>query len=236
MDRSLVVLSGMLALCGFLIVTSFTTAAARQELDQPRKAELVSLIGERGALVDDLDAAVEQLRAEVAAAQAVVAQRNSAAEGLTEEVRRLSLQAGATPVHGPGLVVELDNSDRTPASPADAGAYRIHDTDLQQVVNALFLAGGEAVAINGSRVVATTAIRAAGDAIVVNFRPLSPPFQVTAIGADRRAFERTTIAGRFRRWSQVFGLAYKVSVQEDLRLPAYTGRVRIQAAEPVGDP
>lgn len=223
----------MLALCGFLVVTSFTTGAARRDVDAPRKAELVALIEERNELVGDLDAAVEQLRGEVARAQAGISRRDSAAEELAERALTLSLQAGTTPLQGPGLVVELDNSDRTPQSSSDIGAYRIHDADLQLVVNALFLSGGEAVAINGSRVVATTAIRAAGDAIVINFRPVSPPFRIEAIGAERDAFDETTIAERFRRWSRVFGLGYSVSAADDLQLPAYTGRVRIQTAEPV---
>ena len=36
--------------------------------------------------------------------------------------------------------------------------------------------------INGQRLTATSAIRFAGEAILVNYRPLVPPYAVTAIG------------------------------------------------------
>ena len=62
------------------------------------------------------------------------------------------------------------------------GDGRVYDRDLQDVVNALWLAGAEAMSINGQRLTAATAIRSAGEAILVNSRPLSPPSLVHAIG------------------------------------------------------
>ena len=125
-------------------------------------------------------------------------------------------------------------SDRPPPSAEDAGAYQIHDTDLQLVVNALWAAGAEAVAINDSRLVATTPIRAAGDTIVVNFRPLSPPYEVSAIGVDRTAFENSEIARRFKRWITLFGLGFDLQARAVVTVPGYTGRVGISAASPGG--
>jgi uncharacterized protein YlxW (UPF0749 family) len=119
------------------------------------------------------------------------------------------------------------------AAEHEAGAYRIHDADLQLVVNGLFGAGAEAVAINGNRVVVTTPIRAAGDTIVVNFRPVSPPYVVTAIGADQRQFDGTEIASRFRRWTGLFGLGFSIRRVDDVVVPAYAGRVQITTASPV---
>lgn len=232
MQRSLLLLTATLALTGFAVVSSFTTAQARQQAEDPRSQELAKVIGERSALVDDLDAALEQLRAEVSTAQRTATRRTSAAEATTSEMEALALQAGTVAVAGRGIAVHLDNSDRIPQEAKDVGAYRIHDTDLQLVVNALFASGAEAVAVNDSRVVATTAIRAAGDTIVVNFRPLSPPFEVVAIGASQKAFDATEIAARFRRWNRVFGLGYEVRAGSDLRAPAYNGRVRISTASP----
>ena len=46
------------------------------------------------------------------------------------------------------------------------------DRDLQIVVNGLWAAGAEAIAINGQRLTARSAIRSAGQAILVDFRPL----------------------------------------------------------------
>jgi uncharacterized protein YlxW (UPF0749 family) len=82
-------------------------------------------------------------------------------------------------------------------------------------------------------VVVTTPIRSAGGTIVVNFRPLTPPYRVVAIGADLASFSGSEIASRFRRWTRLFGLGYSTDTLNDVTVPAYTGRVRITTASPV---
>lgn len=225
-------LAGVTMITGFLIVTAISTGRAERARQEPRRAQLIDLIGARQADVDDLDGAVEELRTQVAGVQAEVSQQNAAERQVSQRISALAEQAGTVALEGPGLVVRLSPSDREPPSPEEAGAYQIHDTDVQLVVNALFAAGAEAVAINDSRLVATTPIRAAGDTIVVNFRPLSPPFEVRAIGADRRRFLSSQIARRFDRWTGLFGLGFDVAEDDRLTVPAYTGRVSISTATP----
>lgn len=227
-------LSAVVGLLGFLVVTAVLTGRAEREAAAPRKAELVSLISDRQALVDDLDAAVQSLRQDVAAAQTVANREDSLDQASAAAAAALAEQAGTVPLRGPGLIVSLSPSDREPPSPQEAGAYEIHDSDLQLVVNELWAAGAEAVAVNDSRLVATTPIRAAGATIVVNFRPLSPPYRVTAIGADRARFEASAIARRFDRWTELFGLGFEVVERSSVSVPGYTGRVSISAATPAG--
>ena len=144
----------------------------------------------------------------------------------------LAAQAGASAVIGPGLRVKVADADAIPADVKEAGAYRISDTDLQLLVNALWSAGAEAIALNGNRIVATTSIRAAGETVVVNFRPLSPPYRLDAIGADADDFAQTEIAKRMRRWRTLFGLGFSTSRRGELKIEPYTGRVGIEVANP----
>lgn len=225
-------LLGVLAVTGFLLLTAVSSARTTKRAEAPRKAELIDLIESRREQVDRLDQDVRKLRGEVATAERNAARSNELGAAANRALGDLAGKAGTTALHGPGVEVRLDDSDRSPPSPDEAGAYRIHDSDLQLVVNSLFGAGAEAVAINGNRVVVTTPIRAAGDTIVVNFRPVSPPYRVTAIGADQRAFDATEIATRFRRWTGLFGLGFTVRDLDDVTVPAYTGRVRITTATP----
>jgi uncharacterized protein YlxW (UPF0749 family) len=231
-DRKLVTLSVVVAILGFLVVTAVVTGQAERQKAAPRKAELVSLIGDRQRLVDDLDAAVTVLRRDVAQAQV----RASRADSLDQQEARiqatLAEQAGTVALRGPGLVVSLAPSGREPPSAEEAGAYQIHDSDLQLVVNELWTAGAEAISVNDSRLVATTPIRAAGGTIVVNFRPLTPPYNVAAIGADPNRFRASEIAHRFDRWAELFGLGFSVVEHEIVSVPGYTGRVTISAATP----
>ncbi|MFP5377146.1 MAG: DUF881 domain-containing protein [Acidimicrobiia bacterium] len=229
--RSTLVLTAASAVLGFLLVTAVSSVGHARRADAPRRAELIALIDERRDLVAEQDRAVSALRDEVDAARRDATARNQRDRAEDERMADLALQAGTVALRGRGLEVELSDSPRSSSADPDAGAFRIHDADLQLVVNALFAAGAEAVAVNGSRLVATTPIRNAGDTIVVNFRPLTPPYRVSAIGADRRAFEQSEIARRFRRWTGLFGLGFKVS-QREVEVPAYSGRVAIVSARP----
>ncbi|HVE94734.1 MAG TPA: DUF881 domain-containing protein [Acidimicrobiales bacterium] len=223
----------VLALLGFLLVTAAQTASANRRAAEPRKARLITLIEQRRDQIKDLDAAIDDLRADVSVASRRRNTSDAAARAATEREAVLSAQAGASALRGRGLDVRLSDSDRVPVDAEEAGAYRISDIDLQLVINALFAAGAEGVAVNANRVVATTSVRAAGDTIVVNFRPLTPPYRVAAIGADRKAFEDSEIAERMRRWRRLFGLGFSVRAVESTTVPSYAGRVGISVGSPI---
>lgn len=227
-------LSTVIAVLGFLVVTAVVTGRVERRQEAPRKAQLVKLIDERRSLVTDLDEAVTTLRHDVSQAQKRADRADNRDKSAAKAADTLAQQAGTVPLEGRGLVVQLSPSDRQPPSADEAGAYQIHDTDVQLVVNALWSAGAEAIAVNDSRLVATTPIRSAGQTIVVNFRPLSPPYRVAAIGADRAKFDRSDIAKRFRRWTGLFGLGFGVHPSQHVTVPAFTGRVTISEASPLG--
>ena len=232
MRRASPALVGVLALLGFLLVTTANSARADRRAAEPRKVELIRLIEARRSQVGDLDAAVAELRAQVGRAERREARQSASMAAEAAEATSLAMAAGTVALRGRGVQVRLADSDRPARSPDDERAARIHDVDVQLVVNALFAAGAEAVAINGSRVVATTAIRSAGDTVVVNFRPLRPPYRIDAIGADLAIFDDSTIAERFRHWEKLFGLSYSASRQDRLTVPGFTGRVAIDTATP----
>jgi uncharacterized protein YlxW (UPF0749 family) len=236
MRRPSLALVAVLGLLGFLLVTAASTARTSKRVEAPRKTKLIGLIQDRRSSVDDLDQAVKQLQKQVADAQRRANRRSKLEASAASRLAQLALAAGTTPVAGAGIEVHMSDSSRQPPNGADAGAYRIHDSDVQLVINALFAAHAEAVAVNDSRIVATTPIRSAGDTIVVNFRPVTPPYAVVAIGADADLFRSSEIATRFRRWAGLFGLGFSVHEAGRVTVPAYTGRVAIATANPSGNP
>ena len=234
--RSSLLLASVLAVAGFLIVTAAFSARDTRRAEEPQKAALIHQILDRRSQVDDLDKSVRELRDQVLAAERDDASRSKAAQADAERTAELAAAAGTTAMRGPALVVRLSDSNRIPktGTSEDVGAYQIHDVDLQLVVNALFASGAEAVAINDSRIVSTSPIRAAGATIVVNFRPLNPPYKITAIGANSDQFDATDIAKQFHTWTKRFGLGFSVSHSKAATVPAFTGQVPIDDAHPAG--
>lgn len=223
----------VLALLGFGIVTAAQSASQTRKAEQPRKERLIALIQQRRSQIGDLDKAVGELRSQLSGEQRRASKKSQSVALSTRQQAALAAAAGTSAVKGGGLHVKVSDADTIPADATDAEAYRISDLDLQLLVNALWSAGAEAVAVNGNRVVATTSIRQAGETIVVNFRPLSPPYRLDAIGADASRFAESDIAKRMRRWHTLFGLGFSSRHVGELTVPAFAGRVGIDVASPM---
>jgi uncharacterized protein YlxW (UPF0749 family) len=222
-------LAAVLALVGFLTLVASSGVKQAKRGAESRRAGLVKLIHTRQSEVDSLGRELVRLRGDV-----VTARRRLSTDS-SEDARRLrevQMWAGTTPMSGAGLEVRLSDSRREAKTEADRESLSVHDVDLQLVVNALWAAGGEAVAVNGQRLVATSPIRAAGETITVNFRPLVPPYKVEAIGADKKRFEQAAVAERFRRWAEDYGLGFSVKSRSKVVVPAYLGTLQLSSARP----
>ena len=222
-------LAAVLALVGFLTLVASSGVKQAKRGGESRRTGLVKLIHTRQAEVDSLGKELVRLRADVVE----VRRRLSATSA--DEARRLrdvQVWAGTTPMSGRGLEVSLSDSHRGPKAEVDRESLSVHDVDLQLVVNALWAAGGEAVAVNGLRLVATSPIRAAGETITVNFRPLVPPYKVEVIGADKKQFERSAVAQRFHQWVEDYGLGFSVKARKKVVVPAYAGTLQLSSARP----
>lgn len=222
-------LAVVLALVGFLTLVASNGVKQAKRGAESRRAGLVKLINTRQGEVESLGKELVRLRADVAEAR-----RRLSATSADEarHLRDVQMSAGTAAVSGPGVEVRLSDSRREVRSDDDRDSLAVHDVDLQLVVNALWAAGAEAVAVNGQRLVSTSPIRAAGETITVNFRPLVPPYKVEAIGADRKEFERSELAQRFRRWAEDYGLGFSVKARGDIDLPGYLGTLQLSSARP----
>jgi uncharacterized protein YlxW (UPF0749 family) len=110
------------------------------------------------------------------------------------------------------------------------------DSDVQTAVNGLWQAGAEAIAINGRRLTATTAIRTAGSAILVDFKPLVPPYRIEAIGDPAglvTAYDATRSARDLAALAETYSLQLAVAAADELALPAATAILPTRATVPV---
>ena len=115
---------------------------------------------------------------------------------------------------GPGIVLTINDN------PKDANGT-IVDQDLRQVANGLWLAGAEAISINGHRLSARTAIRQAGAAITVDYRSLTTPYRIEAIG-DPGALESGFTGNSGGAWLSYlrrnYGVSWAIERRKEVRL------------------
>jgi uncharacterized protein YlxW (UPF0749 family) len=220
---------------GFLLVVAYQqTVKGAPESSRTREG-LVNTVRSAQSETDQLQHRAEQLRDQVAK------QRDealTAAGADADTLSRVEVAAGTTKVHGSGAVVELNDAP-TPVDPVTGKATgqnlgMVLDRDLQDVANELWHDGAEAIAINGERLTATSTIRTAGITILVDFRPITAPYQVQAIGpADLdKSFNNSLTGARFRAYVTNYGMKVAVKKQGDLTLPA-AADPQLHYAQPV---
>ena len=237
---AVLVLTVGLLLVGLLLATAFAQTRQRAGSAAAARDALVAEVEQRSTANDKAQARLDQQRAAVQRAQRQVLALSGAGTQLADQLSRLEASTGAGPVTRPGMVVRLDDapgnsdgSDVDPRTDVDSSG-RVTDRDLQTVVNEVWAAGAEAVAVNGQRLTALSAIRAAGDAVLVDFRPLTPPYTIEAVG-DPHKLRETFVGGFGGSYLQVlqgYGITYAVEDSDRLQLPASAG-VRLRyAGEP----
>ena len=236
-----ILLTSLLVTAG--VLTGIAAAQVRQRADDAGdvRRSLVADVQRETRATDKLAKDAEALRKEVQAIRDRALGEGDRGRAIAAEVAGLELVTGEVPVRGPGLVVTLDDApdaaDGTaPERGGQLGNGRIYDRDVQDVVNELWAAGAEAISVNGQRLTASTAIRSAGEAVLVDFRPLSPPYVIRAIGDVERmepAFADSPTARRFQTWTSLYGIGFGTNRATDLRLPA-AGAPDLRLAQPEG--
>ncbi len=231
-----------LALGLVLAALVVTVGAAQARVAAPvvakEREELIDRIDRETGTADKLEESVDQLRDDVTTRQRE-ALKHTGDSGQADLVGILS---GAVEVHGPGVKLVVndakeastggDGNPRETSGFSDTG--RVRDRDMQRVVNGLWESGAEAISINGQRLTALSAIRAAGDAILVDNKPLVPPYTVLAVGDGQRLstrFQDSADGLYLHALQENYGIRTAISAEDDLRLPAAPS-VIVRTAEP----
>ncbi len=216
----------MLALIatGLLLSVAYQqTVAAKPESTKLRQ-NLASDVIDRQKETTNMQQKADDLRKQVTKLRDSILVSSDA-----EALRNLEATVGVQAVTGHAVVVTLADgplptdpvTGKTDTNPDDFYG-RVLDTDLQIVVNELWRNGAEAIAINGQRLTATSAIRIAGSAILVDFVPLTQPYEVVAIGPDDLAerYSSSGTAAEYRRLHDTYGMKVSVTERSHVTVPA----------------
>jgi uncharacterized protein YlxW (UPF0749 family) len=214
------------ALVGVLVGVLVVASRGQTQQVASERQGLVALADRARAQVAVLDAQVQQLDADVSRLQDTALANEALGGQRQQQLESLAVTAATIPVTGPGARVVVDDAPDTGTGSDDLG--RVLDVDLQQVVNGLWQAGAEAVTVNGQRVGPLTAIRSAEQVVLVNYTPVTPPYEVDAIG-DPRTLPTAFLRSDGGQWLQ----AVQVSAGLQFSIDAVTEDVTLKG-QPVG--
>jgi uncharacterized protein YlxW (UPF0749 family) len=237
-------LQAKLGLAAGLVLAALvvTVGAAQARVAAPvvakEREELIDRIDRETTSADKLEGAVDKLRDDVSARQREALKKS----GGGDQGELVGILSGAVEVHGPGVKLVVNDAKEATSggngNPRETSDFsdtgRVRDRDMQRVVNGLWESGAEAISINGQRLTALSAIRAAGDAILVDNKPLVPPYTVLAVGNGKQLstrFQNSADGLYLNALQENYGIRTSISVEEDLRLPSAPS-VIVRTAQP----
>ncbi|QIK66484.1 DUF881 domain-containing protein [Nocardioides sp. HDW12B] len=210
-------LVGLLAF-GLLVGVAFQQAARNEPVGEASRDELVEQVRDLRRELADTRTRTADLRADLEAGRTAALEASTRGRALSDRLDRLGTAAGSLALTGPGLLITADDGPTDVADP-----QVVLDTDLQILVNGLWVSGAEAVAVNGQRITSLSAIRIAGDAITVNYRSLARPYVVTALGDPDDLAARFVESAGGTWWlnlKSIYDLTFEMTTEDELTVPA----------------
>ena len=220
---------------GFLVAAQVRSEAPRVRYTTQERAPLVETVVTLQSQQEALKQQILDLRSRITDAETKSAGSTQQERDLNSALLSARVAAGLVALEGPGLVLQLDDSQVPVPAGAAAADYRVSGSDLRTVVEELWLAGAEAVSINGERAVPTTAFVDIGGSVLVNSAYLAPPYQVAAIGpAD--LYDTLVASPGFvdlvRARVDRYGIRISFAQPSTVTVPAYAGSVGVLYARP----
>jgi uncharacterized protein YlxW (UPF0749 family) len=224
---------------GFLTAAQLAAEGPRIRYTTQERSPLVETALGLQTEQDDLKDRIVALRASI---QQIEQQDSGAAAAIKDVNDRLEearIAAGVIPLTGTGVVLKLEDSTQPVPPDGNAADYLVTAADLRSVVADLWLSGAEAVAINGERLTASTAIIDIGGSVLVNTAYLAGPYQVSAIGpAD--LFQRLSALPAWQEFVRTrrgsFGIGISWAEPQSVDMPAFAGSVNLRESRAVPSP
>ena len=240
-------IAAALAVIGFVGAAQWNSSLARQEFVTSAQRVLITEAEQLQRQQEALRAEVEEQGAHLREFQERDLGSQSQIQLLNEELAAARLASGLEAVGGPGVVIEIADSQRPVPVGESATNYIVLVDDLRDIVTALWASGAEAITIAGGaaggdqaeRLVSTTSIYGVGASILVNTSFLSPPFRIEAIGADglhERFLAHPSYLARVARRIEAYGLQFASEARGDLVLPRFFGNSQLRWGAPAEEP
>ena len=220
---------------GFLVAAQLASEGPRVRYTTQERSPLVETATELQAQQDQLKLDILALRERIQESEGTGEGSAALVRDLNDDLEQARIAAGLIPLIGTGIVLQLEDSLDPVGPDANETDYLVGARDLRTVIAELWASGAEAIAVNGERIVPTSAVIDVGPSILANSAYLLPPYQVTALGpAD--LYSRLSASPGFvdfiRARAQGYGIQVQFAEPESVDVPAFVGTVTLRYARP----
>jgi uncharacterized protein YlxW (UPF0749 family) len=211
------VAAAVMAAFGVLVAIAAVQTARNAPEENASRASLVDQIQARRATIARLQGRLVRLQSSITSQRDALAQAAEDQQVLVTRAERLGARTGFVAVRGPGVRIHLDDT------PEGDVTQVVRASDLAMLIDGLWNAGAEAIAVNNVRLTALTAFANVGPAVHIGKLPLVAPYTIEAIGdSDTLAADLldTTFGQRFYSLKDSLGFPYDIGSVDEMRLPA----------------
>ena len=199
------------ALLGFVLVAQVrATEQVGDRLVLEREEDLARILAELSGQSDRLQSEITDLRLTLLDFESTAEREELALRTLQRRYDDLRILTGTTAVEGDGVALTIEDPNRLVT----------HEL-LVDTVQELRDAGAEAIAINDVRLIASSAFTTRNDRLLLDRRPIGPPYRITAIGSGDTIVKALGIpGGAMDTLELVAGVAASAEPRAELVVPA----------------
>lgn len=150
--------------------------------------------------------------------ESILQNNDETAKVLDKELNELEKLVGITDVRGDGIVITLEDNDEG----------QVTATVLLNLVNELKYAGGEAISINGIRIVNMTDIVDVNYIVQIEGQKISSPYTVNCIGDQNFLLNTLNSKNGYVQTYTDSGITVKIEAQDDIKINKYNGSLDIK--------
>lgn len=203
------------------------SAATVRGQNQRTDLSLIEFAQKQEDLVTGLEEAVDGLQVAI----------DNAVEKDDPKIREVEAPI-TQPLTGPGLVVSLDDApaDFSLDPQLNPNEVIVHQQDVDAVLNALWRAGAEGIAVQDVRLTSSTPVRCVGSVILVGTRSYSPPYLIAAVGnvdAMQAELDSDSSVALYREAASRYQMGWDVTVHAEMTVPGASSPAAAKYAFPV---
>jgi len=224
---------------GFLIAAQLASEGPRVRYTTQERTPLVETANELQSQQDTLKQRILDLRSQIQLVEGQGEGSAATVRQLNDRLEQARIAAGLIPLTGTGIVLQLEDSKQPVPPDGSESDYLVGSRDIREVVEDLWAAGAEAIAVNGERITPTSAIIDVGTSLLINSAYVTPPYQITALGPPD-LYDRLSALPAFvdfvRARSEGYGIGVSLAEPTSVDMPAFVGTVTLRYSRPIASP